>query len=247
MAFTPYSPVALVTGVGRAEGIGFEVCRQLARQPMTVLLSARTLEKAKPLAALLQREGLDVRPYALNVTSTPSVQQLLGHIRRDFGQLDILVNNAASPARQGEQVATANLSHAHSMMEATLYGSWQLCQALLPLLRKSACGRIVNVSSGAGSHDDGAFGLHSDNQLGISYAIAKAALNALTSRLAHEESTDTLRINAVCPGFTASFAGGAELGARPVADGAASIVWAALLDNDGPTGGFFRDGQRLPW
>ncbi|MFM7445410.1 MAG: SDR family NAD(P)-dependent oxidoreductase, partial [Tabrizicola sp.] len=107
-------------------------------------------------------------------------------------------------------------------------------------------GRLVNVSSGAGSHGDTAFGLTTDNAMGTSYAVAKAALNALTAKLAKEE-TSGVKINAVCPGFTATFPGGAEMGARPVSEGAASILWAADLPQDGPTGGFFRDGKPLPW
>jgi NAD(P)-dependent dehydrogenase (short-subunit alcohol dehydrogenase family) len=112
---------------------------------------------------------------------------------------------------------------------------------------ETAAGRIVNVSSGAGSHGDPAFGLHTGNAMGTSYAVAKAALNALTVKLAREETAATLRINAVCPGFTATFEGGAAMGARPVAEGAASILWAADIGNDGPTGGLFRDGIRLAW
>lgn len=83
--------------------------------------------------------------------------------------------------------------------------------------------------------------------MGTSYAVAKAALNALTVRLAIEEKPNRVLVNAVCPGFTATFEGGAQMGARPVADGAASVVWAALLEDNGPSGGFFRDGQPLAW
>ena len=131
--------------------------------------------------------------------------------------------------------------------DTTVIGTWTLTRALLPLLSASARGRIVNVSSGAGSHGDRAFGLTTDNAMGPGYGIAKAALNALTARLAHEHAASGLKINAVCPGFTATFDGGAEMGARPVEEGAASVVWAAVLDDDGPNGGFFRDGEPLPW
>jgi NAD(P)-dependent dehydrogenase (short-subunit alcohol dehydrogenase family) len=111
------------------------------------------------------------------------------------------------------------------------------------LLRKSAHPRVVTASSGAGSHADTSFGLHSGNGIGTSYAVAKMALNVLTVKFANE-SKDVL-INAVCPGFTATFEGGEAMGARPVKDGAASILYAALLPDDGPTGGFFRDGQPI--
>ena len=161
--------------------------------------------------------------------------------------MDILINNAAGLAPYGELASTANLDVARGVMEVTLFGAWRLTQAFLPLLRKSVQPRIVNVSSGAGSHGDLAFGLTTQNSMGTSYAVAKAALNALTVKFANEERCHGILVNAVCPGFTATFAGGEHMGARPVEDGAASVVWAATLPDEGPTGGFFRDGQPLPW
>jgi NAD(P)-dependent dehydrogenase (short-subunit alcohol dehydrogenase family) len=110
-------------------------------------------------------------------------------------------------------------------MDTTLFGTWALTQALLPLLRKSPQARIGNVTSGAGSHGDTAFGLTRANEM----------------------RTDRVLINAVCPGFTATFEGGAQMGSRPVAEDAASVIWAALLPDDGPTAGFFRDGKVPPW
>jgi NAD(P)-dependent dehydrogenase (short-subunit alcohol dehydrogenase family) len=239
--------VALVTGVGRREGIGFEVCRQLAAKGFTVALAARTEERAAPLAAELRSEGRDVRPLALDVADDASRRAAAEHLARTFGVLDVLVNNAAGLGRMGEKVETARLDDARAALETTLLGSWGVIQAMLPLLRKSAHARIVNVSSGAGSHGDPAFGLRTRNGMGPSYACAKAALNALTSALATELSGSGIRVNAVCPGFTATFPGGEAMGARPVSEGAASIVWAALLPDDGPSGGFYRDGKELPW
>ena len=239
--------VALVTGVGRAEGIGYEVCRQLATQQMIVLLTARRREEAQKLATALKQEGLDVRPQELDVNSEQSIQALAQQVQQEFGKLDILINNAAGLATFGEKAATADLTTAHSVLETTLFGTWRMCQIMLPLLRLSPHGRLVNVSSGAGSHGDTVFGMTTQNAMGTSYAVAKAAVNGLTAKLANEESQTTVRINAVCPGFTATFEGGEAMGARPVTEGAASIVWAALLGNDGPTGGFFRDGKPLAW
>ncbi|CCH53870.1 short-chain dehydrogenase/reductase SDR [Fibrisoma limi BUZ 3] len=239
--------VALVTGVGRPEGIGFAVCQQLASQGIITLLTARRPEAAETLANRLQDEGVDVRPYVLDVAQPESIRQLVEHIQQDIGRLDILINNAAGTSAYGEQAATADLDQAHAVMETTLFGAWRLIQALLPLLRQSPAGRIVNVSSGAGSHGDPMFGLSTSNQMGTSYAVSKAALNALTSKLALEEKEGNVLINAVCPGFTATFEGGEAMGAQPVADGAAGIVWAALLDNDGPTGKFFRNKKELAW
>ena len=132
-------------------------------------------------------------------------------------------------------------------MEVTLFGAWRMSQAFVPLLLRSDAPRLVNVSSGAGPHDDVVFGLHSDNGMGPGYAVGKAALNALTDALAFELRDTPILVNAVCPGFTATVPGGEAMGARPVADGAASVLWAVRLPNDGPRGGFFRDGHPLPW
>lgn len=239
--------VALVTGVGRREGIGFEVCRQLGTHGFAVVLAARTEEKAAPLARALRDEGLDVTPLALDVADEGSRRAAAERLAREPGALDVLVNNAAGLGRMGERVETARLDDARAAMETTLVGTWGVIQVMLPLLRASRSARVVNVSSGAGSHGDTAFGLRTGNAMGPSYACAKAALNALTSSLATELTGTKVLVNAVCPGFTATFEGGEAMGARPVADGARSVVWGALLPDDGPTGGFFRDGKELPW
>jgi NAD(P)-dependent dehydrogenase (short-subunit alcohol dehydrogenase family) len=232
--------VALVTGVGKPTGLGVEICRQLVASGTMVWLTARTMAQAQAMAALV---GPMARPVALDVTDHAAIASLPVQV----GRLDVLVNNAAGLAPWGETAAAANLAVARGVMEATLMGTWAMCQAFLPALRASPAGRIVNVSSGAGSHADQMFGLTKANGMGTSYGVAKAAVNALTVRLALEETSPTLRINAVCPGFTATFEGGAGMGARPVADGARSILWAAQIPNDGPTGGFFRDGQPVGW
>lgn len=239
--------IALVTGVGRSEGIGFAVCRELAERGMSVVLTARTVEKAALVAQPLIAAGLDIQPYALNVAEDASVQQLAATLVASFGRLDVLINNAAAVADWSETASTADLAAAHRVLDANLFGPWRVIQAFLPLLRKSRHACIVNVSSGAGSHGDEQFGLTTGGGSVASYGISKAALNALTAKFATELEGSSILVNAVCPGLTATAPGMAELGARPVADGAASVVWAALLPDDGPTGGFFRDGQPLAW
>jgi NAD(P)-dependent dehydrogenase (short-subunit alcohol dehydrogenase family) len=237
--------IALVTGAGKATGIGFETARQLAQKGIEVILTARNGADADTLAALLVAEGLHVTGFALDVTSADSIAALVAKVEHDHGRLDILINNAAGMAPYGERAADADLAIARQVLDVTLFGAWQLTQLLLPLIKKSNHPRIVNVSSGAGSHGDVAFGLTTANGMGTSYAVAKAALNALTAKFANEEKG--ILVNAVCPGFTATFDGGEAMGARPVKEGAASVVFAALLADDGPTGGFFRDGKALPW
>lgn len=238
--------IALVTGVGKRDGIGFEVCRQLGEAGFYVLLSARNEAKLTSLSDELRAEGHRVEPLPLDVASEASRRAAAEHLGR-FGALDVLINNAAGLGRMGETVESARLEDARTALESTLLGTWGVIQAVLPLLRNSQRARIVNVSSGAGSHGDPAFGLSSGNTMGPSYACAKAALNALTSAVAKELAGSAILVNAVCPGFTATFPGAEAMGARPVKDGAASVVWAALLPDDGPTGGFFRDGKALPW
>jgi NAD(P)-dependent dehydrogenase (short-subunit alcohol dehydrogenase family) len=237
---------ALVTGAGRAEGIGFEVCRQLGARGYTVFLTARSLDTARARADDLALKGLDVRPLALDVTSEVSLAAASSAVA-DAGRLDVLINNAAATTAFGEKALSANLEAAHSAMESILFGAWRAIQAFLPLLRQSPAARVVNVSSGAGSHGDTVFGLTSDNAMGPGYGVAKAALNALTAAVAFELKGSGILVNAVCPGFTATFPGGDAMGARPVREGAAGIVWAATLPAGGPSGSFYRDGKPLPW
>jgi NAD(P)-dependent dehydrogenase (short-subunit alcohol dehydrogenase family) len=239
--------IVLITGAGNPKGIGTEVARQLACKGFKVILTAHGQADASARATELAAAGLDVTGRELDVTNADSIRGLASDLQREFGQLDILINNAAGVAPYGEQAATADLSKAHAVMKTTLFGAWSLTQNFLPLLRKSEHPRIVNVSSGAGSHGDTAFGLTTANSMGTSYAVAKAALNALTVKFANEEKANRALVNAVCPGFTATFEGGEQMGARPVKDGAASVIWAALLPDNGPTGGFFRDAKPLPW
>ena len=234
---------ALVTGVGKETGLGFAVAAELSRRGDRVWVAARTEAQARAMAALI---GGDTVPVALDLTDPAAIAALADRIEATDGRLDVLINNAAATAPRGETAAGADLAVARQVLDVTLFGTWAMCTTFLPLLRKAPAGRLVNVSSGAGSHGDAAFGLTTANGMGTSYAVAKAALNALTAKLAREEAT-AVKINAVCPGFTATFPDGAEMGARPVAEGADSILWAADLPDDGPTGGFFRDGKPLPW
>jgi NAD(P)-dependent dehydrogenase (short-subunit alcohol dehydrogenase family) len=236
--------IALVTGA--AHGIGFEVCRQLAGRGWTVVLTARTLSRAQEAAARLA--GLDgkVHARALDVADDASPRALAADLGWTLGRIDVLVNNAASAADWSETAGTADLRLAHAVIETNLFGPWRTTQALLPLLRRSRRGRIVNVSSGAGSYDDPQFGLAAGPAM-ASYAVSKAALNALTVKLALELHEDRILVNAVCPGLTATAPGMEAMGARPVGEGAEGVVWAATLGGDGPTGGFFRDGRPVPW
>jgi NAD(P)-dependent dehydrogenase (short-subunit alcohol dehydrogenase family) len=239
--------IALVTGCSRAEGIGIEVCRQLAQQNITVYLTARDAKKAWACAESLRDEGLDVQDHALDISSSDSIAAVVKLLDERYGRLDILVNNATGATQSAAPVSIADLAEARGVMDVTLFGTWQMIQMTLPLLNQSDSARIVNVSSSSGLHSDPTLGLTIAWTGRPAYGIAKAALNALTAKFAVELRDTHIKINAVCPGLTASHPGMAALGAHPVSEGASGIVWAATLADDGPSGNFYRDGQLQSW
>jgi NAD(P)-dependent dehydrogenase (short-subunit alcohol dehydrogenase family) len=231
---TQQRPVALVTGANR--GIGLEVCRQLAGEGYAVVLGSRDLDKGRRAAARLGDPR--VAPCQLDVADDHSVRAAARWVAERFGRCDALVNNAAIHYDPGSRAASADLGVVHEAMETNLFGAWRTALALLPLLRRSGRGRIVNVTSEAASLAGMGAGTPA-------YQVTKAALNALTRTLAAELRPAGILVNAICPGWTATDMGGR--GGRPVADGAASVVWGVTLPDDGPTGGFFRDGRPLRW
>jgi NAD(P)-dependent dehydrogenase (short-subunit alcohol dehydrogenase family) len=232
---------ALVTGAAR--GIGFEVARQLASGGMEVILTARKLDKASAAAEGLRREGLSVRPLAMDVSSDESVREAARQVER----LDVLVNNAVAPLDFGVNALDVEWEMALAAIETTLLGSWRTVRAFQDQLKASGSGRVVNVSSGGGSFHDPEFGLLRGSDGLAAYAVAKAGLNALTVKLAAALSPFGVLVNAVTPGPTATWPGAEDEGAQPVAEGAKGIMWAATLPNDGPTGGFFHKGNPVPW
>jgi NAD(P)-dependent dehydrogenase (short-subunit alcohol dehydrogenase family) len=224
-----HHPVALVTGGAR--GLGVEVCRQLAGEGFAVWLTARDEQRAADAAARIAGE---VRPARLDLSDGASIGALAARVDR----LDVLVNNAAIDYDTDARAVSADLERVRRALDTNLFGAWACVQAFLPQLRASGRrARIVNVSSGAGQITDMGGGAPG-------YSLSKLALNGLTRMLAAELRRDGVLVNAICPGWTDTDMG---QGGRPVAEGAASVVWGCLLPDDGPTGGFFRDGRPLPW
>ncbi len=234
--------VILVTG--SAAGLGREVARQLAAEGHLALVSARDPRQAEATAAEIGARAL---PVGLDVADDESVAAAVDQIGAITGRLDVLINNAAAYVDWTETAGAADLDRSRAVMETNLYGPWRVTQAFLPMLRESPSGRVVNISSGAGSHGDPAFGLTARGGAAASYGITKAALNALTSTLATELAGTGVLVNAVCPGLTATYPGAEAMGARPVEESARGVVWAATLPSGGPSGGFFRDTRPLPW
>lgn len=228
-------PVAVVTGANR--GIGREVCRQLAADGFTVLLGSRDATKGTAAARELSTAG-DVRAMQLDVVDDASVARAARRVVGELGRCDALVNNAAIDYDTDQRASDADLARVRRAIETNLLGAWRVTLALLPLLRVAPHPRIVNVSSGGGSLSDMGAGTPG-------YHVSKAALNALTRTLAAELRSERVLVNAICPGWVATEMGGP--GGRPVADGAASVVWGVRLPDDGPSGGFFRDGRPVAW
>jgi NAD(P)-dependent dehydrogenase (short-subunit alcohol dehydrogenase family) len=220
---------ALVTGANR--GIGLEVCRQLGARGWRVFLGARDYDKGDAAA---RRLGGDVSPVALDVDDPDAPSRLAAAI----GPVDVLINNAGVHYDTWESALKADWRIVREAFETNLFGAWRMAQAFAPEMRARNWGRIVNVSSGAGSLESMGAGTPA-------YATSKAALNALTRVLAGELAGSGVLVNAVCPGWVATDMGGT--GGRPIAEGAASVLMGVDLSDDGPTGGFFCDGRAVAW
>jgi NAD(P)-dependent dehydrogenase (short-subunit alcohol dehydrogenase family) len=237
--------VAVVTGASR--GIGVEVARELADRGLEVVLTARDLGRARRAAELLWDEGLDdVHPRAVDVTDDRSVGRLADALPREFGPVDVLVNNAGVYPDANRPVLAADLGQVREIMETNVYGAWRMAAALVPGMRRRGRGRVVNVSSAMGSlagMGGGAFG----------YRLSKAGINVLTRTLAAEIGPDEdVLVNSASPGSVGTPTGGPgadqapEEGAdRTPEEAADTIVWLATLPAGGPTGGFFADRQPL--
>lgn len=232
--------LAVVTGAYR--GLGLETCRQLGAQGYTVILTARREAEGRAAAEGLQAQGLDVRFHALDVTDQVSIEQLAAFIRDTFARLDVLVNNAgifpdASPGSWGSSAFGADVEAVRRGLETNTIGPLRLCQILIPLMEGKGC--VVNVSSGMGQ-------LSEMNGCCPGYRLSKTALNAVTRVFADELKDTGVKVNSVCPGWVRTQMGG-DQAPLSVEEGAKGIVWAATLPDDGPTGGFFRHGERIDW
>ncbi|GAA0927247.1 SDR family NAD(P)-dependent oxidoreductase [Pseudonocardia zijingensis] len=225
--------VVVVTGGNR--GLGLGVARICAGRGDTVLLGSRD-----PAAGERAARGLPGRVHAvqLDVTDPDGLASLARDVAAAEGRVDVLVNNAAVHYDTWQTSVDVDLGVVREALETNLLGAWQATLAFLPLLRRSAHPRVVMVSSEGGS-------LASMRGGTPAYSVSKAALNALTRTLAGDLARDRVLVNAVCPGWVATDMGGP--GGRPVAEGAASIMFAVDLPDGGPTGTFTRDGRPVPW
>ena len=234
--------IAIITGVSREMGLGYETAKQLKELGFIVIITARDFDKVKQLAGQI---GVIARQ--LDVTDEDSVLDLANNIEKEYGKIDVLINNAGAFFDQGGEPLSSDMQFVKDAIDTNLLGAWRMIKLFYPLLEKSEQPRIVNVSSGAGSFGDPVFGLaHHFSKVPV-YGITKLALNGLTVKLATQLKDSKIKINSVDPGFTATYPGTEQWGARPVSEGAKGIIWAATLPQDGPSGEFFRDGQTLNW
>ena len=246
--------VALITGAN--QGIGLQIAKELAAKNFTVLVGSRDLARGQKAAMTI--DG-DARPLQLDVTDQASITAAAERIRKELGRLDVLVQNAAisnTSKRPGESVeeyskstrpSNVSLDEVRAVWDTNVFGVLAVTQAMLPLLRKSQAGRIVNVSSGVGSltrNSDPAFPHRSI--FGPSYPASKTALNAVTLATAIELESTGIKVNAACPGFTKTNLND-YAGTQTVEEGAREPVRLALLGPDGPTGTFSNAAGPLPW
>jgi len=237
--------VAVVTGAAR--GLGLEVSRLLAEAGCQVVMVGRKEKELQAACALLEAQGHSPLPLVADVARSEDVSRLAAEVERRFGRTDILVNNAgvflephdfADPA--GGSLLRADPALVAATFEVNTLGPLRLIQAFVPLMQRQGWGRVVNVSSGMGQ-------LSSMGAAWPGYRASKTALNALTRILAAElGAASPIKVNAVCPGWCRTDMGGGDA-QRSAEEGARSILLAALLPDDGPSGGFFRDGQPLEW
>jgi NAD(P)-dependent dehydrogenase (short-subunit alcohol dehydrogenase family) len=237
--------IALVTGANK--GIGKEISRQLAARGILVLMGARDRERGEAAVADLRAQGLPVEFVQIDVTSQPSVDRAAAEVESRHGRLDILVNNAgiALDWCPGSELTVEVLQET---FETNVFGVFRVTKALLPLLKRSQHGRIVNLSSGLGSltrnaASDGSLTVRS---MLLAYCSSKAALNMITIQFANELKGAGIKVNSANPGFTATDMN-RHSGPRTVEQGAATPVRLAVLPDDGPTGGVFSDAGPEPW
>lgn len=234
--------VALVTGANK--GIGLETARQLAELGYQVLVGARQKAAGEAAAASI---GLGVEFVELDMAQPSGFARVRDYVAGKYGRLDVLVNNAGVGLDNGKKPSEAGMDLIRATFEVNVFGLVELTQVLLPLLRQSEAGRIVNVSSILAS-----LTLNADpnSPLGdwrsFGYNGSKAAVNMFTATLAYELKDTAIKVNSAHPGWVKTDLGGEEA-PMEVAEGSKTSVWLATLPADGPTGGFFHGQERLPW
>ena len=237
--------IALVTGGNR--GIGLEICKQLAKKGILVILTCRKVSEGKTAVAQLKKQGINIYYQQLDVANQTSRLRCKQFVEKKFGRLDILVNNAGvfldsddDDTLPGETSAfCTSLDILRKTLEVNTCAPFRLCQLFIPLMKKHNYGRIINVSSRAGQ-------LATMKGGDAAYRISKTALNAVTKIFAAETNENNILVNSVHPGWVKTEMGGSRAPLTPE-QGAETIVWAATLPDGGPTGKFFFEKKEIEW
>jgi NAD(P)-dependent dehydrogenase (short-subunit alcohol dehydrogenase family) len=238
--------VALITGANK--GLGFETARQLGQRGFTVLIGARDGARMRAAVDALQADGIDARPCQLDVTDQRSIDRAVAEIERDHGKLDVLINNAGVHAQRAapSELLAENVA---KTIDTNFMGAFRVLKACLPLLSRSAGGRVVNVSSVIGSPSrisDPEWEYFANALPSMAYSASKAALNVLTIAFARELADTPIKINAIDPGYTATDFNQFKGKKQPM-ESVRIIVRFATLPPDGPTGGFFDETGPIAW
>jgi NAD(P)-dependent dehydrogenase (short-subunit alcohol dehydrogenase family) len=241
--------VVLISGANK--GLGFETARQMGKMGYKVLLGARDAGKGQAAAEVLRKEGLDAQAVKLDVTKQADVDAVAKRIDREFGGvLDVLVNNAGLMVEKSwtsNVTSEMKVEDVRATYETNVLAPFALTKALLPALKRSKAGRIVNVSSVLGSVTlQGTKGSPTYSTKLFAYNSSKAALNMLTIHLAHELRGTRIKVNSAHPGWAKTDMGGSAA-TLSVEDGARTIVELATLGEDGPNGGYFHGSEVIPW
>jgi NAD(P)-dependent dehydrogenase (short-subunit alcohol dehydrogenase family) len=241
----PEKPTALVTGANK--GIGLEIARKLAQKGITVLMGSRDQARGIAASRQLKSEGLGVHFILIDVTRATSIEAAVGKITDDLGHLDILVNNAGIMIDAQSVITELDPFVLRRTFETNAIGPLLLAEACVPLMKKKGYGRIVNMASTLGSLTDMA---DPDSPYAVvrapAYRLSKTLLNGITVLLAQNLRGTNILVNSACPGWVRTEMGGVQAPLTP-AQGADTPVWLATLPDGGPTGGFFRERQPIPW
>lgn len=240
--------IAFITGGNK--GLGLETARQLGKLGITVVIGARDAAKGKAAVEALKAEGIKAESVRFDVTRAADYREVYDYLDKKYGRLDILINNAGVSKENflgGNQTSTTSAQVLHETFDTNFFGVIQLTQTLLPLIRKSPAGRIVNLSSILGS-----LALHADpnspiyNAKAFAYDASKAALNSFTIHLAHELKDTKIKVNSAHPGWVKTDMG-TDAAPMEIPEGAKTSVALATLPEDGPTGAYIHLGEKLPW
>ncbi len=230
--------VVVVTGGNR--GIGREICRQLAKLDLMVVLTSRSQKDGLEAVAEFDKQELPVRYCPLDVTDPSHILKLKDFLIKEFGRCDCLVNNAGIFLDNNEgNFFNTDVATVRETMETNVCGPYLLCQALVPLMKKNNYGRIVNLSSGLGQLSEMGGGYPA-------YRMSKTAINVVTRVLAAELADTNILVNSMCPGWVKTRMGGSGA-VRSVEQGADTAVWLATMPDGGPTGKLFRDRKEISW